>query len=205
MLWTITAALISFAPDTVIRADDALDLLITGNSRWVAGCSTAHEISPAELARAASEPTAPFATIVTSSDSRLPVEMIFDRPVGDLFVVRVSGPTAEMDRVGSVEYGALALGTPLLVVMAHAELAPQRVPNDPMQLPGIRLAERNEIDRVRAEVYASIASLLRESRELSASVQRGDLTVFGAGYDMASGQVHFFGQHPEQQLVIAPQ
>jgi carbonic anhydrase len=63
----------------------------------------------------------PFATVLTCSDSRVPPEVLFDQGIGDVFVVRVAGNVASTDEIGSIEYGADHLGTPLVVVLAHTK------------------------------------------------------------------------------------
>ena len=65
-----------------------------------------------------------MATILACSDSRDPVELIFDRGVGDLFVVRVAGNVAGLSELATMEYGVTHLSTPVLIVMGHPSAAP---------------------------------------------------------------------------------
>jgi len=62
----------------------------------------------------------PFATVLACSDSRAPVELIFERGIGEIFVIRVAGNMAmNSDVVGSAEYAVEHLGIPLLVILGH--------------------------------------------------------------------------------------
>jgi carbonic anhydrase len=63
----------------------------------------------------------PFATVLSCSDSRVPVEQVFDLGIGDLFVVRVAGNVAGINELASIEYGVDHLGTPTLVVLGHTQ------------------------------------------------------------------------------------
>jgi carbonic anhydrase len=98
---------------------DALDLLHAGADRWAAG-SPEHRNTSAERRRdAADHPSTPIAAVLACSDARVPVERIFDRGVGDLFVVRNAGNVGTAGAAGSIEYGVAHLNAPVLLVMGH--------------------------------------------------------------------------------------
>src|SRR6266700_2996350 len=108
-------------PSARLLRDASLMLLSEGNARFVAG-QTQHPHQNDERRRSAvAQGQEPFATILACADAREPVELIFDRGVGDLFVVRVAGNVAGDHELGSVEYGVGALNTPLLVVLGHSK------------------------------------------------------------------------------------
>ena len=106
-----------------ISARQALGLLREGNLRFSSGHPQRPHQDPDRLRLAGAEDQAAhaFATVVTCSDSRVPVELIFDAGVMDLFVVRVAGNVVRVSQAGSVEYGLLHLGTPVLVMLGHCQ------------------------------------------------------------------------------------
>jgi carbonic anhydrase len=113
----------TFAATAVTRAelsaDQGLILLKEGNDAFVKGACAATG-APArigELARG----QAPFAIIVGCSDSRTPPEQLFSRGLGELFTMRVAGNTVDAVSLGSIEYGLVVLGAPLVVVLGHTQ------------------------------------------------------------------------------------
>ena len=104
----------------MLTAIEALKRLQEGNQRFASGVrSVATMTPPSELGRHA-EGQAPFATILGCSDSRVPVEMIFDQGLGDLFVIRVAGNIAGPSTVGSIEFATDVVGVRLVVVLGHS-------------------------------------------------------------------------------------
>jgi carbonic anhydrase len=97
---------------------EALKELLAGNERFVAG-SRVHPNQDAERRAALASAQAPFAVIFGCSDSRLAAEIVFDRGLGDLFVVRTAGHIVGPEVLASIEYGVLVLGAPLVVVLGH--------------------------------------------------------------------------------------
>ena len=100
------------------NAHEALDRLKEGNERFSAGRVVRHHQSRAWRHRLTGEQR-PYATVLGCSDSRVPVELVFDQGFGDLFVVRVAGNVATDPEIASIEYAADHLHTPLVVVMGH--------------------------------------------------------------------------------------
>ena len=99
-------------------ADEALARLVAGNERFVAGEArfpTVQKEVLAELARG----QRPYATIVGCSDSRVPPELVFDAGFGELFIVRVAGNVISPEVMGTLQYAAVHLRTPLFVVLGH--------------------------------------------------------------------------------------
>jgi carbonic anhydrase len=100
---------------------EALKLLVEGNKRFVSGLrSVETEPTIARLKELAEKGQTPFAIVLTCSDSRVPTEMIFDRGLGDIFVIRVAGNVVAPSVIASVEFAALNFGTPICVVMGHS-------------------------------------------------------------------------------------
>ena len=99
-----------------IDPDAALHRLQEGNRRFLAGATAQARGFDAQMMSA---PQKPFAIVLGCSDSRTPVEILFDQGFGDLFVVRIAGNIVAPSGVGSIEFAASAFGTRLVVVMGH--------------------------------------------------------------------------------------
>jgi carbonic anhydrase len=97
---------------------EAIAMLKAGNARFVAGKSTRIPVTPEALAKS-EKGQHPFATILGCSDSRVPIELIFDQGLGDLFVIRLAGNVVDTDVEGSIEYAVAHLKTKLIVVLGH--------------------------------------------------------------------------------------
>src|SRR6187431_941604 len=103
---------------TTYTADEALARLVAGNERFVRGEARFPTVQKEILAALASGQR-PYATILGCSDSRVPPELIFDAGFGELFIVRVAGNVNSPEVMGSLQYAALYLRTPLFVVLGH--------------------------------------------------------------------------------------
>jgi carbonic anhydrase len=105
-------------PGQQLTVHDALDRLIAGNERFLAGKTLhPHDSKPWRDRLRGSQH--PFATILACSDSRVPPELLFDQGFGDLFTIRVAGNVIAPDILGSVQYAFAHLNTPLLVILGH--------------------------------------------------------------------------------------
>ncbi|MFH1851892.1 MAG: carbonic anhydrase [Candidatus Neomarinimicrobiota bacterium] len=118
----------SFSTDTTAakpKPDQVLQMLKDGNARFVSGkASYPHQNSDRiKLAGEADQGNYAYATIISCSDSRVPVELIFDAGVMDIFVIRVAGNVCDTDEIGSIEYGLAHVRTPLLLVLGHTRAA----------------------------------------------------------------------------------
>ncbi|MEZ6013761.1 MAG: carbonic anhydrase [Planctomycetota bacterium] len=199
-----------------VLAEDVLDILRAGNERYVSGQAEHRNSSPRRVAETAAGQV-PFVTVLSCSDSRVPVENVFDRGIGDVFVVRVAGNVSTPGTAGSVEYGVAHLNTPVLVVMGHtscgavtaaASGAEIKGPIDSLLAPirpSVVEAQRKDPRAegaslvnlaVRGNVLTTIAALLEASPETRARVVDGRCTVVGAVYDLATGRVEWLGEPP---------
>ncbi|MFO1022973.1 MAG: carbonic anhydrase [Planctomycetales bacterium] len=102
----------------VQSAEEALRRLKEGNQRFVTG-KTLHAHESADWRKHLVATQAPFATILGCSDSRVPIELVFDQGFGELFVIRVAGNVIAPDIVGSIAYAFEHLHNKLFVVMGH--------------------------------------------------------------------------------------
>lgn len=201
----------------MISADEALERLIEGNRRFVAG-EPQQSTDTRALRDNLTEGQEPFAVILGCSDSRVPVEMVFDQSFGDLFVIRVAGNVVAPSQVGSVEFAAEAFGTPLVVVLGHTRCGAIGATLEQLRNPDTNSSRnlRSIVDRVRPSVEALMATELRDkpdelaqaavranvrvsashlrtgSEILESRITRGDLRVVGAEYQLETGEVDFF-------------
>jgi carbonic anhydrase len=195
----------------------ALQRLAEGNRRFreADGNSSARAWSR----HLATEAQRPFAIILGCSDSRTPVEILFDEGFGDLFVIRIAGNIVAPSVVGSIEFAASQFGSRLVLVMGHTRcgaisatlkaietgLGPEskniRSITDRIapHIQGIRLpgdAEGTLREAVRANVRASADHLRHGSQLLEELVASGQVGVVGAEYELETGAVNFFDGVP---------
>jgi carbonic anhydrase len=201
------------APVNMPTADQALARLQAGNARYVSARmsypnqTAAHRI---KLLRGHH----PFAIILGCADSRIPPEIIFDQGLGDIFVIRVAGNIIDHIVLGSIEYAAAVLHTPLLMVLGHSKCGAVAATASGAKLPGhlphIAVAIQPAVDTAKQMPGNLVDNAIRENaklvtRQLSAStpilaplVTAGKLKVVAAHYDIATGQVEVLPANPAQ-------
>lgn len=209
-------------PSGRLLRDASLMLLKEGNARYASGKSQHPNLDAERRSSTVSQGQEPFATILACSDSRDPVELIFDRGVGDLFVVRVAGNIAGISELASVEYGVGHLNTPLLIVMGHTKCGAVTAVVKGVELHGHlhALAERikpaanrvkaetSDLDEaipkaIQANVWQTIEDTLKQSSAVREKVASGRAHIMGAVYDLETGKVSWLGSHPAQDSLIA--
>jgi carbonic anhydrase len=185
----------------------ALDKLIEGNNRYVNSETVCHEDwSAKRLAKA--EGQAPFAVIVTCSDSRVPPEIVFDQALGALFVVRVAGNIVDDFAIGSIEYGVSVLGADLILVLGHSgcgavegALKGLKFDNHIQEVlnaiqPAVQASKKEKGDALENAIRANVkyveAKLSKSRPVLANLLKEGNLTIVGGYYDLSSGKVDFF-------------
>ncbi len=203
--------------------EDAQARLAAGNKRFASGKLTHPRLGMDRREDTSRNGQHPFSTVITCSDSRIPVEIVFDQGIGDVFVIRVAGNVCDVDEVGSIEYGVDHLNTPIMVVLGHsncgavtavvtnAELhgsIPQLVDNI---IPAVEKARAKHPqlsgkalvpEAVKANVWQSIDDLLRSSPAVRDRVKDGRVNVVGAVYHLEDGHVEWLGAHPEQNNLL---
>jgi carbonic anhydrase len=102
-----------------ITADEALAKLLDGNKRYVENQMTGIKLCDMGARESLAKGQKPYAIVLSCSDSRVPPEIIFDKGLGEIFVVRVAGNVPDPVVLGSIEYAAEHLGSPLIVVLGH--------------------------------------------------------------------------------------
>ncbi|GAB1692923.1 carbonic anhydrase [Krasilnikovia sp. M28-CT-15] len=185
---------------------EAFELLLAGNQRFVAG-TPGHPNQDAARRAEIAPGQRPFAVLFGCSDSRLAAEIIFDRGLGDLFVVRTAGHVMGAEVIGSIEYGVDVLDCPLVVVLGHDScgavgaacaaledgMAPAGYVRDVIErvTPSVlaaRAAGRVTAEEILAEhIRHTVDLLLDRSRVLAERVAAGRAAVVGLGYRLADG------------------
>jgi carbonic anhydrase len=202
----------------MILAREALALLQEGNRRFVSDISNRDPIGSRARRLELTASQAPFATILGCSDSRVPVEIIFDQGLGDLFVIRVAGNIVAPSLIGSVEFAAEQFGTRLVVVLGHTQCGAiettlqqlrRPIENQSRNLHSIVDLIRPSVEgllatelrhdlralgqaAVRANIRASVQHLRHGSDIIEQLIQRAGLMVVGAEYSLETGVVDFF-------------
>lgn len=197
-----------------VTPDDALERLIAGNRRFRDATATSEARSWNQSMATSTQ--RPFAIVLGCSDSRTPVEIVFDQGFGKLFVVRVAGNIVAPSIVGSIEFAASQFNSQLVVVMGHTRCGAVTATVRAIQTgqgpesknirsiterisPHIEgLIARQPIteaviaDAVRANVRASVDHLRHGSRVIEELIYQGRLKVVGAEYELETGVVTFF-------------
>lgn len=207
----------------MISASEALERLREGNRRFVSNVRHSAALDTQTRRSELAEGQEPFAIVLGCSDSRVPAEIVFDRGLGDLFVIRVAGNIVASSQIGSVEFAAERFGTPLVVVMGHSRCGAVLATLDELTRPREKQSRnlRSIVDRIRPSVEGLLATELRHDSEalvrhavranirasanqvrhgsevLEALIQEGRVLVVGAEYSLETGCVDFFDGVPE--------
>ncbi len=193
------------------NADEALKALMEGNKRFVDSTKK----GPGRSVKRRKEVAAgqnPFVAILACADSRVAPEILFDQGIGDLFVVRVAGNIVNPTNYGiqgSLEFGVLALGAPLIMVLGHSECGavagaiealqngtqfPGSI-NDIVQTiePAVEKAKGEKGDLLHNSIISNVQmgvdKLNNSDPVISDLVKKGKVKVVGANYDLKTGEV----------------
>jgi carbonic anhydrase len=178
----------------------ALDELIAGNRRFTSGRTSSHRRDLAILQQMM-ERQEPFAAVLSCADSRVPVEVVFDQTIGQLFVTRVAGNIVTPEIVASLEYAAAVLGTNTILVMGHsrcgavtAAIQGQEVPGQisalfPYIEPAVEQAGPDLEATIRANVLIQADRLKQYSPLLASLIEDGKLKVAAGYFDIRTGEV----------------
>jgi carbonic anhydrase len=209
--------------------DEVLQALKDGNQRFAEGKLSFPNCDAAriDLANNSDQARYAYATVLSCSDSRVPVELIFDAGIMDLFVVRVAGNVSDTDEIGSIEYGLAHVKTPVLVILGHTrcgavtavsqELAghghkmerniPPLVDNI---VPAVKRAMELHADAhgdaiipfaIEENVWQSAEDLFMKSPAVRKLVAAGKVKVVGAIYDLGTGKVNWLPQEKINEIL----
>lgn len=195
-----------------LTPDDVLNSLKEGNKRFAAGNLTLRDHS--KQIRAAINGQFPKAIILSCIDSRVPVEDVFDKGIGDLFVARVAGNIVNEDILGSMEFSCKVSGAKLVLVIGHEYCGAIKGAIDNVQLgnltgllkkitPAVHSCGHYQGEKttknpefvdlvIRENVKLTVENIRKQSEILREMETKGEIRIVGAYYDMDNGEVTFY-------------
>ncbi len=190
----------------LMNASTALQNLMDGNRRFVLGQPRSRP--GVERVRQLASGQSPFATVLACSDSRVPVETLFDHEPGDIFVVRIAGNFASDAALGSIEYATAVLKSPLVLVLGHTACGAVKAAVDFVHsgktfpghiqtlaqaiAPAARQSEDESGDWWHNAVVANVrfaSARLRESKLIATALTDAGVRISGGVYDLKTGEV----------------
>ncbi|MBD6616748.1 carbonic anhydrase [Komarekiella sp. 'clone 1'] len=200
------AAIADIHPDNPNPVDpnEAIRRLLDGNQRFVHQ-KRQYPDQSLERLQLVAKAQHPFASILGCADSRVPAEIIFDRGLGDLFVVRVAGNVVSDTIIGSLEYSTAVLGSQLIMILGHRQCGAvaEAIKSEPLpgriglitegikpSLARAKLTTGNTTqDAVIANIQYQAEKLQESSTILAKFISEGKLKIVGACYDIETGKV----------------
>lgn len=191
---------------------EGLQILKEGNQRFVNNLRENKDY-PSLLEKTKNQQH-PFVSILSCSDSRAPVELIFDQAIGDIFSVRLAGNIASKDAIGSLEFGIKYLKSKLLVILGHTSCGAVKACCDHFKDASITdvvakitpcldqekttadLRNSSNVEFVQnvsdLNVKHQINEILEHSEIIADLYQKNQISIIGGMYNIESGEVHFF-------------
>jgi carbonic anhydrase len=189
---------------------DVLSDLQLGNKRYTSG--SIHQVEAHSLRAQTTDGQYPKAVILSCIDSRVPVELVFDQHIGDVFVARVAGNFENDDILGSMEYACAVAGSKLIVVLGHAGCGAVKAACDGVELghiTGLLASIQPAVDltakstgktptssdsefvntTIENNVRATMQRILEKSSILDDLYQKGSIGLAGGVYQLDSGEV----------------
>jgi carbonic anhydrase len=207
----VTSAALAFEAAPGVAPDAALQRLLEGNRSFVANNLTLKESSAPAKRLALVSGQHPYAVILSCSDSRVPPEIIFNKGLGELFVVRDAGNVVDPLMLGSIEYAVEHLGSSLIMVLGHSRCGAVKATLDATGhedpnvgaiikkiTPAVQLARKGIKGKDESGLYESAIdfnirlsaqSLLSESPVIRSLVDSGKVRIVCAEYDVQDGTV----------------
>lgn len=187
---------------------ESLKKLVEGNQRFAQGKSI-HPNRSEELRNALLEGQNPYAVVISCSDSRVPVEIIFDVGLGDIFVIRTAGHVLSNETMGSLEYAVKELGVKFVMIMGHdncgAVNSAMKAYNEKQKLtPNLKSllnhiypvfetmekSGKNSLDdAVKLNIQYQVEDLLKKDEYLAQQVEENKIMIVGAKYSLDTGLV----------------
>ncbi len=207
----------------------ALEAIKAGNSRYLSGNTVHFEVNKEKREISASDGQQPVAIVLGCSDSRVPVEMVFDQGLAEVFVVRVAGNVCGLSELASIEYGVKVLQIPLIIVLGHSDCGAVKAAVDsavsgavfPGHLPGliqqmapaVAAARRTHPDQkgkdlvqsaATSNIWLAASEIYGGSTIVKNAVFANKLKIVAAMRDIKSGKVTFLGEYPQPVTVVTP-
>jgi carbonic anhydrase len=209
LLWSVLA--LAAGDRSGVTADEALQRLLDGNKRYgeskMNACDESNRATREKLAKSQT----PYAIILSCSDSRVPPEIIFDKGLGEIFVVRVAGNVLDPVVLGSIEYAAEHLGSPLVMVLGHERCGAVTAAVDAKGkpegnigailkniAPAVKQAKNEYKGKDKAELVETAindnaklvaANIVKQSPVMKKLVIEGKVKIVAAKYDLDDGKV----------------
>lgn len=201
---------LSEAEQAALTPSEVLNSLVEGNVRFVRNDLTARDHS--EQIRQSAEAQFPKAIVLSCVDSRVPVEDVFDKGIGDIFVARVAGNFINDDILGSMEFATKVAGAKLILVMGHENCGAIHAAIDEAELghitkmlenikPAVDISttkgSRSSTNRLfvhevsENNVHYALEKIKSDSALLNKMFENGEIDIKGAVYDMDTGVVNF--------------
>lgn len=218
----MTASLFALPAYARPTPEQALQELKSGNKRYLSGKTNHFEVDSVRREMTAINGQKPVAIVLGCSDSRVPVEMVFDQGLAELFVVRVAGNVCATSELASIEYGIKYLGIPLVIVLGHSDCGAVKAAVDsavngsllPGNLPTIMSKIAPAVAATRrshptekgdqlvhssaiANVWMSANDMLSNSSIVKDAVYSGKVKIVGAMRDLKTGAITFLGEYPQ--------
>ena len=216
-------ACLTVVAQTPITPEQALNKLKEGNQRFCNNQSVHGNLTHERMIETDKQGQHPYATILGCSDSRVPVEAIFDAGIGEIFVVRVAGNVVDTHETGSIEYGVGHAHTPVLVVLGHSHCGAvtavaqhahvdgsikplvkniKTAVEEAQKSKGKEFNEEMLEEAIRCNVWLSVKNVLEQSKEVRHLVKEEKLKVVGAYYHIHDGSIEWMGEHPSQKELV---
>lgn len=202
---------------TVANTDQALEVLKSGNKRFVEGDMKNLDLGPERREHLSSNGQTPHTIVVACSDSRVTPEHVFDQGLGDLFVIRVAGNVLSEEEIGSIEYAVDHLNSPLVVLMGHescgavtaaVEASGEEGGNSTENIdailnrikPAVKKAKESDENLANEElieksidenINVALSNLIDNSNLVVDKMKDDKLKIIGAKYKLDSGKVEF--------------
>jgi carbonic anhydrase len=199
-----------------IGPDEALKKLLDGNRSFVSNRLTLKDSSGPGTRQALAGGQHPYAVILSCSDSRVPPEIIFDKGLGEIFVVRVAGNIADPIVIGSIEYAVEHLGSSLIMVLGHSRcgavtaavdaeghehgnigaIVETIAPAVQLAREKIKSADKSELVETAIDINIQLTaqSLMEKSPVIRSMVDSGKVKIVNAKYDLDDGTVKLLGK-----------
>jgi carbonic anhydrase len=203
----------------------ALGLLKEGNKRFVNNLKINRNLLQQVNETASGQ--YPFAFILSCIDSRTSAELIFDQGLGDIFSCRIAGNILNLDILGSMEFACKIAGSKIIVVLGHSQCGAIKGACDNVNmgnLSGLLAKVQKAVDAeqltkdnrnanntrfvenvAKLNVLLTLKQIPEESPILRELIESGAVTLVGAMYNIETGVVHFYNDHPEENTFHAEQ
>ncbi len=195
-----------------ITPREALEILVEGNRRFSDNVTANRDMK--QLLQITKDKQHPFASVLSCSDSRAPVEMLYDQALGDIFSVRLAGNIATNYAIASLEFGTKYLGSKLIVVLGHSSCGAIKAACDDFQdghitqlieliKPAINMEKTESKTRnsgnadfvmkvCELNIRHQMNQIVTESEIIQKQLEARAIGIVGASYDLSTGKVKFF-------------